>query len=453
MKIFLSHNSRHKPLIREIKHYLPEHINLWIDEKDLLIGDDIGTTIKDAIETNTDFVIIFIDTYAIRSQWVLKELDWAIDHEKEIGRTFLLPVVLEKEAWDGLDKEDFKKRKYLLCEDFSENNIRGLANNIISELFAWLSRDISTSAKEKIDPNLRALRDAETFTAKLADEIRLIVYPFRKEEPLKLTSLFELLQSKNAINTINFNDFLNLLSKLQQQGFLAGLINDGEVIYVKQEHYAWKTAFYTDTKKRIARKAASFIESGQIIVLDSGSTTLELSRQICIGLKSKIWEDLTIVTNSIPAATELLNLASEMGLEDKSSLFRVFIVGGRIRPNSLAIVNEEKLFKDVSPNDFGLILSPLGTADIAFVGTNGLYRDQGFAVHNDYEVKTKSEIIKYSKRSFILADPSKFKIKEQKMFASFQQNLEIITVSDKYEDAIENVRQLVFETNTKLILA
>ena len=111
MKIFLSHNSRHKPLIREIKHYLPEHINLWIDEKDLLIGDDIGTTIKDAIETNTDFVIIFIDTYAIRSQWVLKELDWAIDHEKEIGRTFLLPVVLEKEAWDGLDKEDFKKRK------------------------------------------------------------------------------------------------------------------------------------------------------------------------------------------------------------------------------------------------------------------------------------------------------------------------------------------------------
>ena len=95
----------------------------------------------------------------------------------------------------------------------------------------------------------------------------------------------------------------------------------------------------------------------------------------------------------------------------------------------------------------------MGTADIAFVGTNGLYRDQGFAVHNDYEVKTKSEIIKYSKRSFILADPSKFKIKEQKMFASFQQNLEIITVSDKYEDAIENVRQLVFETNTKLILA
>lgn len=145
MKIFLSHNSRHKPLVREIKRYLPEHINLWIDEKDLLIGDDLNTTIKDAIETDTDFVIIFIDHYAISSSWILKELNWAIEHEKEIGRTFLLPIVLEKEAWGKLENKEFKERKYLLCEDFSENHVRSLANNLISELFAWLSWRFQTN--------------------------------------------------------------------------------------------------------------------------------------------------------------------------------------------------------------------------------------------------------------------------------------------------------------------
>ena len=372
MKIFLSHNSRHKPLVREIKRCLPEHINLWIDEKELLIGDNLDTSIKDAIETNTDFVIIFIDSYAIKSPWVLKEVDWATNHEKEIGRTFLLPIVLEKEAWDNFQHEGIKGRKHLICEDFSENNVRNLANNLISELFAWLSRDQSYSIKDKLDPKLKTLKDAESFTAKLADDIRLLVYPYRKEEPLKLADLFKMLKDKKSIDLIGFEEFLTLLSKLQQQGFLAGLINDGEEIYVKQEHYAWKTAFFTDTKKRIAKKAVSFIESGYTIVLDSGSTTLELSKQICIGLKSKIFEDLTIVTNSIPAATELLNLASEMGLEDKSSLFKVYIVGGRIRPNSLAIVDDEKLFKENTPNNFELILKPLGNADIAFIGTNGL---------------------------------------------------------------------------------
>ncbi len=452
MKIFLSHNSRHKPLVREIKRYLPEHINLWIDEKDLLIGDDLNTSIKDAIETDTDFVIIFIDNYAIQSPWVLKELEWAINHEKEIRRTFLLPIVLEKEAWSKLVNDDLKGRKYLLCDDYSENHVKALANNLISELFAWLSRDLTYSGKEKIDPNLKAIKDAENFTAKLADDIRLIVYPYRKEEPLKLNNLFIILKEKKAIDSLSFDEFISLLSKLQQQGFLAGLINDGEEIYVKQEHYAWKTAFFTDTKKRIAKKAVSFIESGYVIALDSGSTTLEISKQLCVGLKSKIWEDLTIVTNSIPAATELLNLASEMGLEDKSSLFKVYIVGGRIRPNSLAIVNDEKLFKNITPNDFELILKPLGDADVAFVGTNGLYRDLGFAVHNDYEVKTKSDLIKFSKRSFILADPSKFKIKEQKMFASFDQQIEIITIQDQ-EDTIANLEKMIINTNTKILFA
>jgi len=46
MKIFFSHSSRDKPLVREIQKSLPEHIKSWIDEKELLIGDDLKDSIK-----------------------------------------------------------------------------------------------------------------------------------------------------------------------------------------------------------------------------------------------------------------------------------------------------------------------------------------------------------------------------------------------------------------------
>src|ERR1041385_4484158 len=137
MKIFLSHSSKNKPLVREVKSHLPEHIKLWIDEKDLLIGDDLETSIKDAIQANSDYVIIFIDDHTAHSPWLLKELSWAIKHEAEIGRTFILPVILDQEALKHDELNYFSKRKYLKCLDFSESSIRALANNIISELFAW----------------------------------------------------------------------------------------------------------------------------------------------------------------------------------------------------------------------------------------------------------------------------------------------------------------------------
>jgi len=60
MKIFLSHSNKHKPLVREIKSYLPEHLNLWLDEKELLIGDNISTSIQKTIQAETDYVVFLL---------------------------------------------------------------------------------------------------------------------------------------------------------------------------------------------------------------------------------------------------------------------------------------------------------------------------------------------------------------------------------------------------------
>ena len=127
MRIFLCHSSKHKPLVREIKSYLPEHLNLWLDEKELLIGDNISSSIQEIISADTDSLVFFIDHNSIVSDWVLSEINWALQKEQELKRTFILPLVLEKEAWDKLNIPGIKSRKYIQLNDYSENAVRTMA--------------------------------------------------------------------------------------------------------------------------------------------------------------------------------------------------------------------------------------------------------------------------------------------------------------------------------------
>ncbi len=455
MKIFLSHSSRNKPLVREVKSNLPEHIKLWIDEKDLLVGESLEDSLQDAIESNTDFVIIFLDVYALKSAWVLKELAWALNHEKEIGRVFVLPVILEKEVLELELAIDLRKRKYLYCADYSESSIRNLSNSIISELFAWLSRDLNTKLRpiEKKDTAIKLLDEADIFTAKVADQIRLQVYPFRRETPLEIDQLHSNISKIEEFSNLSYNQFIKLLERLQQQGYLSGIVCDGFNIFIEEEHFAWKTAIHSNAKKRIAKRAISLIKSGYIVAMDAGSTTLEVANQIGQGLKMHAWKDLTIVTNSLSAANVILNVASEMGWDDSTSLIKVYIIGGRIRPNTLAVVNDDLDFKYNLNDDFKNILTVLGKADISFIGCNGIHIDTGFTTHNNVEIYTKCDIIAFSKRNYILADPSKFGIKEEKVFANFDNSLEIITIKDGYEEIITNYQRLLEATTSKIILA
>lgn len=455
MRIFLSHSSKHKPLVREIKSYLPEHLNLWLDEKELLIGDDISTSIKETIHAEADFLVFFIDNHSIVSDWVLSEINWALNKEKEFKRTFILPLVLEKEAWGKLNIPEIKARKYILLNDYSENAVRTVASNLITELFGWLSRDLNK--KEEVNPSstsLNFLDDADQFVARLADKIRLIVYPYRKSSPLKLTQLLQELKNHSLLNDINdVPNFLKVINRLQQQGLLAGLICDGEVIYVVQEHYAWKTAFYTETKKRLAKKAMDFIQSGYTIALDAGSTTLEIARQICQGVRFNKFNNLRIVTNSIPAANELLAVASELGLEDKNIYLQVYITGGRVRPNSLAVVTDDSFMETNGVTDFELFLSGMGGADISFIGANGIFGEKGFAVHNAYEIKTKKELFKNSRERIVVVDPSKFKIKEDKMFVSFDEEMTVLSYKEEHEEEVKYFTSLIEGKNIKLVFA
>jgi len=52
-------------------------------------------------------------------------------------------------------------------------------------------------------------------------------------------------------------------------------------------------------KQRIAKKAASLVEEGQCVLLDSGTTTTAVAREL------RRFNHLTVITNSVNIATEL----------------------------------------------------------------------------------------------------------------------------------------------------
>jgi hypothetical protein len=94
MKIFLSHRSEHKQFVREFTSRLPAFVHTWLDEDALTWGDVFENELQSAIQADVDFVIIFLDADALESEWVKKELGWALAREQELSRTFVLPIVL-----------------------------------------------------------------------------------------------------------------------------------------------------------------------------------------------------------------------------------------------------------------------------------------------------------------------------------------------------------------------
>jgi hypothetical protein len=148
MKIFLSHRSEHKQLVREFKSRLPTFIHTWLDEDALTWGEDFGKTLQSAIQSDVDFVIIFLDADALESVWVKKELHWALAREIELSRTFVLPIVL-----DNTPPERFPpalaKRLQLVVSVSAGDLVTELARRASEQLFHLVTETLAAHEKTR----------------------------------------------------------------------------------------------------------------------------------------------------------------------------------------------------------------------------------------------------------------------------------------------------------------
>jgi hypothetical protein len=122
---------------------LPSFLNTWIDEDSLSWGESFPAELKSTIQSGIDFLIIFLDKDALNSKWVMQELEWAVQREREIKRTFILPIFLEVVASEDIPVE-ISERLFLRLSDFSHSSVEDLAKRATMKLFQLVLESYSS---------------------------------------------------------------------------------------------------------------------------------------------------------------------------------------------------------------------------------------------------------------------------------------------------------------------
>jgi len=151
-------------------------------------------------------------------------------------------------------------------------------------------------------------------------------------------------------------------------------------------------------KKAVAELALNLINDGDKIIIDTGTTTLELAKL----LHEK--QNLTVLTNDITIAGIL---------EDFDSV-EIFVLGGFLRKHFHCTISV--------PGQF--IYTGL-TVDKAFMGANSLSLVKGATTPDIGQAETKKALIKMANKVILLCDNSKM---EQVSFAQFATLEDIDTI-------------------------
>jgi DeoR family transcriptional regulator of aga operon len=141
-----------------------------------------------------------------------------------------------------------------------------------------------------------------------------------------------------------------------------------------------KEKLHRKEKLRIAEAAARLVQEGQVVILDSGTTTTAIARAL------RHFQNLTIVTNAVNIAAELSGTAVD-----------VILTGGTLRKNSFSLVGpiaEETLHRL--------------NADLLFLGVDGFDVQYGLSTPNLLEAKVNRVMVEVAKRTVAACDSSKF---------------------------------------------
>ncbi|MCS3917407.1 DeoR family fructose operon transcriptional repressor [Caldanaerobacter subterraneus subsp. tengcongensis MB4] len=252
---------------------------------------------------------------------------------------------------------------------------------------------------------------------------------FGEERRLKIA---EIISKDKSISVSELSKLFNVsestirrdLHVLEEKGFIQR--THGGAILKTGTHY--EPAFFEkeevelEAKRKIGRIAASLIEEGDTILLDSGTTTLEIARN----LKNM---RLTVVTNSPLIAIEL----------SKYEDIELIVTGGIQRWRTKALVGP---IAEMVIRQFKV--------DKAFIGTNAISFEDGLMTPDLIEANTKKTMIEVASEVYVVADHTKFGKKSFVKFADLKDITAIITddeidyeVVKKYEQA--NVEILNFE--------
>lgn len=133
-------------------------------------------------------------------------------------------------------------------------------------------------------------------------------------------------------------------------------------------------------KQAIAQRAVAFVKAGDAIILDAGTTMLELARQL----------------THLPLRVITADLHIALFLSEFKQI-EVTIIGGRIDDSSQSCIGEHgrRLLRGINP-------------DISFVSCNSWSLEKGITTPTEEKAGLKQDLLANARRRVLLADSSKY---------------------------------------------
>ena len=221
-----------------------------------------------------------------------------------------------------------------------------------------------------------------------------------REERLQI--ILKMLETDQRVSSVQLSEILNVsddtirrdLNELAENGLLkkvhGGAIPKSLIPYKLTE----RINFAHEEKLVLAQKAQQFFKDGQVIVLDNGSTNMEVARLMSPDLKA------TVFTTSIPIAQILC----------EHPTIELIMLGGRV-------------FKDAQ-NTYGTEVIDLLNkirVDVFLLGVCGMHHKIGVTMPDWEESVVKRKMVEVSEKVIALITADKLNTAENYVVCSYPQ--------------------------------
>lgn len=209
----------------------------------------------------------------------------------------------------------------------------------------------------------------------------------------RLQAICEMVAHRQSVKVSELSEELNIsvatvrrdLEELQRQGRVmrthGGAMLPYSVGYeIQVDKLGMKCG---EEKRKIARKALSYIQNNDTLLIDESSTAFELVRVLAEGG----FASLTIMTTSLKAVQALSHVKN----------YQVVLVGGCVN------------YDQSSVEGYAAVqFIQKHRVDKCFIGVNGIDKTFGFSTPRLSEAEMKTAMIASSRVSYVLADHTKF---------------------------------------------